>query len=473
MKTGLNIPNTERFKYIFLICLFLGLSLLIAFLSTTGDARSMFLILVFSLIPIILAYDFKNSIMGLLVFYTFMGFFRRFFYTINPYIRFDPIYIIPDIFAFTLFVYLLILKKDEVFRKIKASLAMKIFVIFICLMFLQMFNPLQGGPAVGIGGGKFWLIPMLWFFFGMLFDDSRLEKVFMLLLFLGFISALYGIKQGLWGFFGFENKWLYNVVNINKFSSLLVHSIIRPFSFFPSPQEYADFLMITLIISFTAFFFKRNRIFYSIVFLVILYAKILLAVRGTLFLSFVSFVFIVMIISRRKRLVYLITGMGLFFYIILANLIDYELVLSTMPVNFLRLYAHVFSGIVDPFSRYSTIWARLMEFKNLPLIIVRYPFGVGIGATSLAGWKFGGVYTGFEVSLVSLIAGASIFAGVLYIVVVVASIRQSIVKLVNTRNWIYPAIAGIVLAYFVVGGLTLYSTSAIYWFLIGFSLKGE
>ncbi len=473
MKTGLNIPNTGRLKYFFLISIFLVLSFLIAFLSITGDARSMFLILVFSLIPIILAYNFKTSIMGLLVFYTFMGFFRRFFYTINPYIRFDPIYIIPDIFAFTLFVYLLIVKKGEVFRRIKESVGIKIFVILIGLMFLQIFNPLQGGVAVGIGGGKFWLIPMLWVFFGIFFDKDSIEKVFKLLLILGFISAIYGVKQGFWGFFGFENKWLYNVVNVNQFSSLLVHSIIRPFSFFPSPQEYADFLMITLIISFTALFFKRNKILFLIMFVVILYAKILLAVRGTLFLAFVSFVFIVMIISRRKRLVYLITGMGLSFYIILANLIDYELVLSAMPVNFLRLYAHVFSGIVDPFSRYSTIWARMMEFKNLPLIIVRYPFGVGIGATSLAGWKFGGVYTGFEVSLVSLIAGASIFAGILYIGVVVVSIRQSIVKFVSTRNWIYPAIAGIVFAYFVVGGLTLYSTPAIYWFLIGYSLKGK
>ena len=471
MKTGLNIPNTGRLKYLFLISLFLVLSFLIAFLSITADARSMFLIVVFSLIPIILAYDFKNSIMGLLAFYTFMGFFRRFFYTINTYTRLDPIYIIPDIFACALFVYLLILKKDKIFREINGSLGMKIFTILIGVMFLQMFNPLQGGIAVGIGGGKFWLIPMLWFFFGIFFDKDYIEKVFKLLIILGFLSAIYGIKQVFWGFSGFENKWLYYVVNINKFSSIQVHSVIRPFSFFPSPKEYADFLLITLIIAYTALFFKRNRILYFLVFLVILYSKILLAVRGTLFLAIVSFVFIVMIISRRKKLVYFITGTVLFFYIILANLIDYDIILSAMPVNFLRLYAHIFSGVVDPFSRYSTIWERLMELKNLPLIIAKYPIGVGIGATSLAGWKFGGVFKGLEVSLVSMIAGASIFAGILYIGVVVASIRQSIVKFVSTRNWIYPVIAGVVFAYFVVGGLTLYSTPAVYWFLIGYSLK--
>ena len=473
MKNGINIPYTGRGKYLLVMFFFLVLSFVIAFLSITGNARIMFLILVFSLIPIILAYDFKKSIMGLIVFYAFMGFFRRFFYTINPYTRLDPIYIIPDIFASTLFVYLLILKKNKIFREIKGSLGMKIFTILIGVMFLQMFNPLQGGIAVGIGGGKFWLIPMLWFFFGIFFDKDYIEKVFNLLIILGFLSAIYGIKQVFWGFFEFEKKWLYYVININKFSSIFVHSVIRPFSFFPSPQEYADFLMITLIIAFTAFLFRRNKILYSIVFLVILYAKILLSVRGTLLLAFFSFILILMITSRKKKLAYSITGTVLFFYIILANLIYYEIILPAMPVNFIRLYTHIFSGIVDPFSRYSTVWERIMELKNLPLTIAKYPIGMGIGTTSLAGRKFGGVYTRFEVSLFAMIAGASIFAGILYIGVVVASIRQSIVKFVNTRNWIYPMIAGIVFAYFIVGGLTVYSTSAIYWFLIGFSLKAD
>ena len=123
MKNGINIPYTGRGKYLLVMFFFLVLSFVIAFLSITGNARIMFLILVFSLIPIILAYDFKKSIMGLIVFYAFMGFFRRFFYTINPYTRLDPIYIIPDIFASTLFVYLLILKKNKIFRTKGLSLS--------------------------------------------------------------------------------------------------------------------------------------------------------------------------------------------------------------------------------------------------------------------------------------------------------------------------------------------------------------
>lgn len=411
--------------------------------------------------------------MFLLFYYVLMGFIRRFFYLFNPYIKYDPTYIIPDIFILIYFVYVLITKKQSILKNIKENLGFKIFLLLFLIIVIQMFNPIQGGLIVGVGGGKFWLIPMLWVFFSMLLDQKGIEKILIVVFLLGFIAALYGIKQAFWGFSGFEKKWLYYAVSVNKYASLSVHSVIRPFSFFPSPHEYGTFLILTFVVGISLILCKKYRYQVLLILLLIFYALVLLSGRGGLFFIFFGFLFMLNLVSQRKRYTFGITLMVLLFYVIVASLVDYKFNLSAIPVGIPRLYTHVISGILDPFAKTSTIWARIYLIKNLPNTIAKYPLGVGIGATSLAGWKFGGLTALGEVPLVSLIKGGGVLAGLLYVFLVVLAIKNGVIKYNKYKKWIYVVITGIIFTYFLGGSLTLYSTTPVYWLCIGYILRKD
>lgn len=468
-----NTGLSKKITIVLLSCILFFLSLIVVYLSVTTNVRFLFIFLTALLIPFLFLVDVEKVILFLLFYYVLMGFIRRFFYLFNPYIKYDPTYVIPDIFILIYFVYLLITKKQTILRNIKENFGFKIFLLLFFIMVVQMFNPLQGGLIVGVGGGKFWLIPMLWVFFSMFLNQKGIKKILIAVFLLGFIAALYGIKQAFWGFSGFEKKWLYYTISINKFSALSVHSVIRPFSFFPSPHEYGTFLMLVVIIGFSLILFRSYRYQVFLILLVIFYAAVLLSSRGIFFFVFLGFLFMLNLVSKRKRFTFGMTLMVLILYVIVASSVDYRFTLSAIPVGIPRLYTHVISGILDPFAKTSTLWMRIYLIKNLPNTIAKYPLGVGIGATSLAGWKFGGLTALGEISLVSLIKGGSVLSGLLYIVLVILAIKNGIIKYNKSSKWIYVVITGIIFTYFLGGSLTLYSTTPVYWLLIGYILRKD
>jgi hypothetical protein len=87
-------------------------------------------------------------------------------------------------------------------HRIKAtSILSKLLLAFLGIMVLQMFNPLQGGLAVGIGGAMFFTIPLLWYFIGRYVDSPDLGlRVITTVLYAAIIAAVYGLYQTWFGF---------------------------------------------------------------------------------------------------------------------------------------------------------------------------------------------------------------------------------------------------------------------------------
>lgn len=457
---------------IFLIFMILVFILFFTFyFIIKGDIRNYIIFFLILTLSIFLFYKDK-IIIALFILTPFIGLLRRIMYIFSPYMRIDFLNILSDIFVLIFFIFIILVKRKEIFKNIKESKIVGLFTLLFFLMILQIFNPAQGSIMVGLGGAKFWLIPMLWFYFALFIDTkNKVTNILNLILIIGVLCSIYGIKQGLFGFADFEWKWVYAKMNIEKFSSIAIHSFIRPISTFASPQEYGNYILIAFLIS-SGFFLKRIRLsLYFFATIIIFYAAITEGIRGIIIMIFFGLLFQILFYVKDKKLGILITFFFILFYLLLVLNISINSFYHILPVDISRVYYHVIKGTFDPFSKESTVWERLGEFVYLPKLIMRFPFGMGLGTTTLAAWKFGGKLLGFEIPFFSFITSSSIIGGIMYLTIIILSVKNCYINYKGTLNPVYVIISSIIITYFIVGGLNLYSTTPIYWFLIGLSSK--
>uniref|UniRef100_A0A7C4U6Y1 O-antigen ligase domain-containing protein n=1 Tax=candidate division WOR-3 bacterium TaxID=2052148 RepID=A0A7C4U6Y1_UNCW3 len=447
------------------------LSFFTIFFIFRGDLRNY--ILFFLIITLSINFFFGEKIIfALLIVAPFLGFLRRLMYLFGPYVRLDIFNILSDIFVLMFFLFIILVKRKELLKNLKESLIVKLFSFLFLIMILQIFNPLQGSIIVGLGGAKFWIIPMLWFYFALLIDtEKKFQNILIIIMIIGVISSIYGIKQAFWGFTKFELIWIRSKMEIEKFGSIAVLSFIRPISIFPSPQEYANYLLIAFLIA-SGLFLKKIRLsVYFFTMILIFFAAITEGIRGIILMIFLGFLFQCFIYVKDKKLAFFIAFFFILMYILFISTISITSIYHVLPVNISRMYYHVLKGIFDPFARESTIWERIMEFGHIPLISIKYPLGLGLGTTSLAGWKFGGNIIGFEVPFFSFIATSSIIGGIIYFIIIVLSLKECYKNYNKTGSPLYVISFSIILTYFIVGGLTLYSTTPIYWFTLGLAVE--
>jgi len=125
------------------------------------------------------------------------------------------------------------------------------------LALVEVINPLQGGPLVGLAGLLFILVPMLAFWVGRsLVDDATLGRLFRLLAGLAVLSAIYGLVQQFGGFPSWDERW----IGSSGYGALNVGGVIRAFASFSSSQEYAVFLSIGLVILVSSLKGTRKRL---------------------------------------------------------------------------------------------------------------------------------------------------------------------------------------------------------------------
>ncbi len=463
--------DNKGFKSLLILIFFLIIIFFTFFFIIKGDIRNYIIFFIVISLSICLIFR-EKIIIALFILTPFIGLLRRIMYIFSPYVRIDLINILSDIFVLTFFIIIILVKRREIFKVIKESYIGRFFTLLFILMILQMFNPSQGSILVGLGGAKFWIIPMLWFYFALMFDkEYKVRSIFRIILVIGVICSIYGIKQGLFGFANFEWKWVYAKMEIEKFSSIAIHSFVRPISTFASPQEYGNYILLAFLIA-SGFFLKKLRLsLYFLAMIIIFYAAITEGIRGIIIMLFFGLVFQVFVYIKDKKLALLIGFFFFLFYSLLISSISVTSFYHVLPVNISRVYYHVIKGIFDPFSSESTVWERFGEFIYLPRLISRYPFGTGLGTTTLAAWKFGSKIIGFEIPFFSFIATTSLIGGIMYLVIIILSLKNCYVNYKETSNELYVIIFSLILTYFVVGGLNLYSTTPIYWFLIGLSLR--
>ena len=135
----------------------------------------------------------------------------------------------------------------------------------VVLGLIQVVNPFGGGTVLSnIGGLIFLTVPLLWFFIGRaVMDDRSIAFLLQAFIVVAVIVGIYGLFQTEWATGERLPPWDQDWFDVAGYGALTVsdsagaNNAIRAFSTFPSNQEYATFLAISLVVIFAMALHRR------------------------------------------------------------------------------------------------------------------------------------------------------------------------------------------------------------------------
>lgn len=408
----------------------------------------------------------ETGVFAILIYLPFMGILRRYIYSFNAYVSFDPILIIASALTLFMFGYIFIFYGEEILIQNKNNQLFKYVSLLLLLFLVEAFNPFQGGLAMGFSAIMFIVVPFLWFYFGFFLSTKNLEKLFYVVIVIGVITAVYGLRQVLFGVLPFEEYWIAH----GGFTAIKIKGFIKAFSTFMSPQEFANYLLIASSISFMYLF--KKLFFYPIwmaAFAVLMYGVFMTSTRSVIFYFFILVgIFMAFKVGSWQRAV-------------IANVIMITLLIFGLPKiktpagNISSTKGanieHLVSGVTDPFGEESTFWTRVNFAKWTLGELITTPFGRGTGTITMGSGKFGGqIVAGMEVFQLAIVGSCGIPGLILYITIIVWLIKASFFLIrKDPDTYLAPSVLSIWLA--LTGEPRLYSTGPFFYLLWGWLAK--
>lgn len=345
----------------------------------------------------------------------------------------------------------------------------KMVVVLMGFMALEILNPAQGGLAVGAAGALFYLIPLLWFWAGRSMPSDRIGRDLtqFVIPIIAALAAILGLYQTFYGFLPFEQHWIREEI-ANGFTAMVIGgSVVRAFSFFTSPAEYAMFLDLAVVCCAAPLIVGRKRLI-SLLVPMLVWAMFLESVRAAIALTVFAILAMVSLTGRnseqmlgRAFLAIVLGGGGLYFG--LHRLQD----MTSGDERMEALKDHTVDGLLNPGESSATghgqiaIWGIEEGLKN--------PLGLGLGSTTMAASKMGAHGTaGYENDVANMFASLGMFGGLLYVAIIFYTLYSTFVIWRDRRTFMSFVVFGILisqLGYWLDGGR--YSMLAIVWFLIG------
>src|SRR6266550_7686264 len=185
----------------------------------------------------------EAGLFAMMLFEPLRGFLRRAQYLFLPYSQTDPIHVVTPLVTLLAFAMLLQRHKLRIFRE--TPLAAPVSILGL-IYFLEIFNPLQGGIAVGLSGALFMLVPVVWFYFGQTIKPAFLETALRVMVVLGVLTSLYGLYQLAFGFPSFEQYW---IDNTEFYNSISVGNVKRALATYSSAEEWGRYIEIGALIA--------------------------------------------------------------------------------------------------------------------------------------------------------------------------------------------------------------------------------
>ncbi len=172
----------------------------------------------------------------------FISLFRRMYYLISERPALDYLMLISDGVMGGLIVALILLWILNKERSRDPLSALIVFYTF--LLFIKIFLGSEVDLMEGLYGFKFNGLYVFFYFAGsyVLTSVKETKAVLLWASWLLFFTALYGIKQILFGFSGFEQKWIDSIT----FTTLRIDGIVRPFSTYVSPAAMSDGMVLMM-----------------------------------------------------------------------------------------------------------------------------------------------------------------------------------------------------------------------------------
>jgi hypothetical protein len=361
-------------------------------LSTGGEALRWLVLGGFgSVMLFCLMISLEAGLIAMMIFEPLRGFLRRAQYLYLTYSQSDPIHIVTPVV--TLLAFAVVLQRHRLRLFYQSRLA-GLVSLLAAIYFVQIFNPLQGGLSVGFSGAMFVLIPLLWFYFAQVIKPEFLLTAFRIIVVLGLITSLYGLYQLSFGFPAFEQYW---IDNTDFYNSISVGKVERALATFSSAEEWGRYVEIGALIAFGFAAQAANRlqrggwiICGGVLTLMLLFT----GQRTAMFGLILGFLVLVLTGARTWRAA-LSRGLLLLAPALLIG------VLAKAPTNddmmdhgdderAKALLSHTARGTLDP-TKEESLNERLKNWTYLATDVIPYrPLGLGVGATSVGAWRYGG-----------------------------------------------------------------------------------
>lgn len=439
----------------------LGISLLVSIVSVLLVAYGMYRVaatLVVTLVLIGLArVNVYWSILGLFGYLSVLGEFRRVLLYVQDWSGADPMLMVSP--AILLMLLVVAVSKDDLKVDTPAS---KIVVVLAVIMVLQIFNPIQGPLAVGVGGILFVLIPFLWFWVGKAFGTEEFLRVlfFRLVLPFSFIVAAYGFYQTYVGLPWHQEYW----IETQGLVTMYIAETVRGFSFYTNSIEHNIYMSMGATL---------------------LWALYLKGYRAAL-LPLPILVFGIFIVGSRGPIVWLLL-MGVLTWAIQGRTfavwvprLAVAVVVAVVGLTWTLTQAqtlgdderiapfvqHQTSGLTNPGESTAVghIW---MKFNGVQRGFTQ-PLGEGLGRTTLAAERFGGRGGSTEMDFSDMFVSLGAVGGILYLMLVSIVGYMAVRYWMRTRSLVALCLVGILII--MAGGWLIgnrYFASVFTWFCIG------
>lgn len=405
-----------------------------------------------------------TAVIATLVYLLFLGDIRRIVSQRAGMAAQDPLLVVGPVVVGLLFLRLLFE------RRIRPDTALaKMVMGLMIFMALEVLNPAQGGLTVGVAGAMYYIVPLLWFWAGRSLPSEKVAGVLVRVIFpvVAGLAAVLGLYQTFYGYLSFEAHWVREQI-ANGFAAMVISgSVVRAFSFFTSPAEYALYLGLGVVCCAAPLVVGRRRLV-SLLIPLIVWAMFLASVRAAMVLAGLAVLVMVSLTGRNseqmvtRAFLAVVLGGGAM-YLGLQRLQDMGGSSDRLEV----LKDHTVSGLLNPGESSATghfqiaVWGIEEGLKN--------PLGGGLGSTTMAGSKLGAHGgAGYENDVSNMCAALGVFGGILYVAVILVVLHTLFITWRDRRSFVALVAFGILisqLGYWVEAGH--YALGPICWFLIG------
>lgn len=401
------------------------LGVLITWLLVRDQFRLLVLVLLVLLGLVSLAP--RRGVFILTAFLPFMYYIRRSVLVFQEFSQRDPILLFPAVVTAAIWIGVIVFYGPTVLYYLRRSGILIASTLLMGLFALQIINPLQGNLLVGVAGALFFIIPIMWLYFGLVIDPEDMQRLLQMVVVIGVVTSLYGLYQHFFGLSEVEEYELTSKGFLKYFGS---ERDVRIMSTFSGLVDFARYLSISGFLAF-AYFWRRKRALSMLLLLgLMLWAMLYTASRSAFLVMIFSIVMLLVLTGATMRQV-LVRGIAAAVVIVAIYGMFYrsdsrQVYRQDFSAN--PFVVHTLSGITHPtqessFKTRIKTWAGIT--RNAIFGLPFGPLGHGLGSTTAAASKFeGGEYFEADSFFFEITYGSGLIAPVLFLVIVGLLLRQ-------------------------------------------------
>ncbi len=383
----------------------------------------------------------------------------------------DPFLLLVPVVSAVLVVFAAWTYRESWFAGLRQSFTTRLVTFLVLVLALEVLNPIQGDPLVGLGGTVFLFFPVLWFFLWRTYcDEALLGRMLSLVAIVGLVCGVYGVYQAVFGFTGFEARWIAS----REFASLQIGRFIRPFSTFASPEEWSRYLMVAATIGLGRWLGRPARWWWLGLAGVCAVGLVLSGVRVSVFGLLVSSGALLALTARSGMAA---AGRLAALAAVLAGYVWFGPAPSrtddyASDVAWEAFFGHTTRGVLAPFGE-DTLWGRFEIWSEVfTKVLPQYPLGMGLGVPTLGAWRFDSSVTiSTESYAASVFVAAGLLGGglllALFAVVTRLAVRLSLRRAGPDLPVVGAVLIGIVFTSLFANSLSLYAVGPLGWGLMG------